>query len=423
MFLVSEDLIKKEYFGLPDINPNAVYFGFTRFSVYLPGSGAWVVSSTEDEYLTKLYSDERLKPRFEIFLERALPIYELYTKKFSYKHILLYSKVMPEKWKKLLFQAAEKYSFLILHEVRNTIYFHDVMEKYLIDNRKVDSPVALFRVDDDDILSADYLEQLSQYTDLPFEGMSVSFGNAIPAKYDNGKFTDFRFLRSSLLAIGLANIGRFDASTGKLIFPPAVNHMETDLHRPVIVDSRKPAFIWTHHTHQDSNHGVNGAGSLSPIEQAFLTYKTITVSSYLNSFPTVTDDFSVFINSSTVILSTSIEEKAKKFQVDTPVKFKPGNYRITYELELFESNASDSKCFIIFLGENSAQVHKLIGMTKSDSSILGWYRYINSVSGIAKGSFDIHINEEFSSSTSGIKGWNVKNDFYVKAFKIEKLNS
>lgn len=404
------------------INPEAVFFGFTRFSVYLPNSGSWALSSVNDDYFKRLYSEDRMTPRLDIFLKRALPIYETYSKKFSYKHILLYSKVMPDKWKEKLYEAAEKYSCLVLREVTDTIYFHDLMESYLVENRKVDCPVALFRVDDDDILSADYLEQLSKYTDFPFEGMSVSFGRAIPAKYENGKFVDFRTLRFPLLSMGLANIGKFHAASGKLQLPGAVNHMETDQHRPVIIDSRKPAFIWTHHAHQDSNHNINGKGTLSPIEEAFLGYKTIVEANYFNSFPTVSDDFSVFLNSARVVLSIAHEEKIKTFQVSNRVDFEPGNYRVTYDLVLSESNATDSKCFIFFLGENSVGVSKLIGMTKSSSSLLGWYRYVNSVSGIARGSFDIHTKDSFSTANLGLRGWNVKNDFFVKALKIEKLN-
>lgn len=402
-------------------NNNAVYFGVTRFSVYLPSSGAWNLSSSGNEYLSNLFSDERLAPRFEIFIEKALPVYENFSKSFTYRHIVLFSKIMPEKWKKIIFEAADKYDFLMLVEVTDQISFQDVMENFLIENRSSDCPVAQFRVDDDDILSADYLEQLSQYADFPFDGMSVSFCCAIPARYEKGKFTDFRIKRKPLLSMGLANIGRFNAETGKLHLPRAVNHIETDQYRPVIIDSRKPAFIWTHHAHQDSNQSVAGAGGLSPLEEAFLSHKTIVDPAYLDSFPTVKGDFLNFINSFEVVLSRAFPEKRSVFNFDAAVSFSPGNYRITYEAKLFESFATDSKSLILFLGSQTSEVSKIIGMTKSSNPALSWYRYINSSSGLAAGSFDIHVEQGFDTKTIGLKGWNAKGDFYLTHFKIEKL--
>lgn len=400
---------------------NQVYFGVTRFSIYLPSSSSWVLSSKDSDYLNKLYSDERLNPRFDIFLNYALPIYESYCKNFTYVHIVLFSEAMPEKWKNLLLSASERYSFIKLCKVKDQVYFQDVMEDFLKKNRKDDCPVALFRVDDDDILSEDFLEQLSQYTQFPFEGMSVSLCSAIAAKYDKGKFVDFRKVRAPLLSMGLANIGRFSCSDGKLHLPRAVNHMETDLHRPVIIDSRKPAFIWTHHKNQDSNHGVNGSGNLSAIEEAFLGYKTIFEPNYLKNFSSLQKDFSCFLNNVTEVFSAQPKEKVNEFRVDGVVSFEPANYRITYDIELYENKVSDSKSLIFFLGEHSAKIEKIFGLTKSLSVALSWYRYINSVAGTATGTFDIKVDQAFDTSTIGIKGWSVKSAINIKTLKIEKL--
>lgn len=406
---------------MPNINPNAVYFGFTRFSVYLPNNGSWVLSSTDNQYLAKLYSDERLKPRFDIFLNRTLPVYQKFSEEFTFRHVVLYSTVMPDKWKQMLFSAAERYPFLILREVTDQVHFQDALESFLVANRKQDCPVALFRVDDDDILASDYLTQLSPYTDFAFDGMSVSLCAGIAARYEAEQFVDFRAVRAPLLSIGLANIGRFNAKTGKLYLPRAVNHMETDQHRPVIIDSRKPAFIWTHHAHQDSNQSVTGSGSLSPLEEAFLSHKTIVAPGYLDSFPTVKGDFLNFINSFKVTLSRAFSDKRSVFNLDAVVSFVPGNYRITYEANLFDSFATDSKSLIVFFGSQTSEVSKIIGMTKSGNPALGWYRYISSTSGVAVGSFDIYVEQGFETGTLGLKGWNAKGDFYLKQFKIEKL--
>ncbi|WP_192826154.1 hypothetical protein, partial [Janibacter melonis] len=53
-------------------------YGATRYSVFVPGSLEWQLSSTgEDEqaYRERLWSAERMGPRQQVFLEWATPIY------------------------------------------------------------------------------------------------------------------------------------------------------------------------------------------------------------------------------------------------------------------------------------------------------------------------------------------------------------
>jgi hypothetical protein len=138
------------------------YFGFTRFSVFVPGSGAWHMSKkTEKEYLDQLFSDERLTARFEIFFDRALPVYQKMSNRHSYRHIFTYSDRLPEKWKEKIRQKAIEFPVLILNEVSADLSPYAIIAREM--KNRESSVVTLFRVDDDDILGSDFMDKLSCY--------------------------------------------------------------------------------------------------------------------------------------------------------------------------------------------------------------------------------------------------------------------
>jgi hypothetical protein len=405
------------------MNSKAVYFGVTRFSIYAPGSSAWNISGNqESEYLKNLYSDERLETRFNIFLNYALPIYENYHHRYTYKHILLYSDAMPEKWKLKLFQAKRQYSFLELCVVRESIQFMDVMESFLQSERNEDCPVALFRVDDDDILSADYVDQLSNYTDTPFNGMSVSFGSGIAARYTNGTFDDFRDIRKPLLAIGLASIGHFNANTKRLHLPRAVSHVQTDLYRPVILDSRKPTFIWTHHKFQDSDRTEITATGLSKINKDYLSLKSCNNKSTITRFPSIVHDFDQQQKAIETVSNFSDSNFQSFFEFNDPGLSKAGGrYRIFFDLTSLNQGASDSKAFILYLKNGADKLSDVPGMTLSSNKNIGWYRYLNASAGEAKGYFDIYILENTGIDSIFLQTWSLNEKFSVNKLTVEKI--
>src|SRR5699024_11828097 len=94
---------------------------YTRFSLYSPGSGAWRATNgtkyrTEEEYLDYLYSDERLGPRTDIFLELTLPILKRGAGDVDYRHIISFSASLPEAYKARLREFADSNDFVVLDE-------------------------------------------------------------------------------------------------------------------------------------------------------------------------------------------------------------------------------------------------------------------------------------------------------------------
>lgn len=198
------------------------FIGVTRFSLFNPGSSAWKISKmTQEEYLEKLYSDDRLKIRFDIFFNKALPIYKIMSKDYFYKHVIQYSSFMPTYWKNKLKEEASKYDFLILSESDANIKSVPVVD---ILKEQVSGTLAYFRVDDDDLLSKNYLKSLSYYSTDAYEGMIISFGKGSIALYDKDRYIDFRKCHRRFLALGMAFIGRYDSTSKSYWLPRAGSH-------------------------------------------------------------------------------------------------------------------------------------------------------------------------------------------------------
>ncbi|MDT0500408.1 MULTISPECIES: glycosyltransferase [unclassified Halomonas] len=400
------------------------YYGVTRFSVYFPRSTAWKISSqlTEHDYISQLYSDERLGPRFDIFLDRALPIYESYTERYNYKHIIQYSEELPQKWKDKLFEAKEKYPFLLLYKVRGEVDYKNIIEEGVSFSSSGDAVVVVFRVDDDDLLSHDYLDQLSHYAAFGFFGMSVSFSLGVVAKYQCGEYRDFRVLRKHLMSQGQATIGKFVKEEERFYLPSSVSHMETDLHRPVIIDSRKPAFLQTLHASQDTRASVGEKGNISVIDQELSNNKSIDdFESFISPFPTIIDDF-VKCKESRVILLEYTSSDGKGFNPSFEVDIsQAGNYRVSYELKFEGEVLSNKKGLLLCMGVASQDIAEVSGMSLSKRPEIGWFKYIPVAGGAVKSSFEFSVSECSSVDNIFLKEWAYKGEFEVIMLVVERL--
>jgi hypothetical protein len=294
------------------------------------------------------------------------------------------------------------------------------MDSYLQETCKIDTPVALFRVDDDDILSADYMRKLSSYADFPFEGMSVSFSKAVGAYFSDGRFVSFKKVHKPMLSMGLATIGRYDSLTKKLIMPRAVNHAETDKHRPVIVDGTIPAFVWTHHATQDSNQDKKGASDR--LSDELVRLPSIVNRGELNSFPTLLPDFDD-LESQWKTLFVSENQKFDSQLMCGPIELSPGTkLRFTISATL-QNSISNSRALLVGLGQDAFDISFVEGMMKSQDPSIGWFRYVGANEGKVESSFEISLGSDLSLTTVAMRIWQVNPGGNVKCFKVERKAS
>jgi hypothetical protein len=392
------------------------FFGVTRFSVYLPDSKAWHLSQvSEQEYLDRLFSDERLASRFDIFINKALPIYQEMSKKYNYRHIIHYSNLLPEKWKKVLIETASKNSVLYLDEVYDKMEYATIMKNLL--DTKESGVTVFFRVDDDDLLSIDYLDKLSAYARPEFVGMAVSFGSGIASIYSNGRFTEFKKIRKPLLSQGQAYIGDYNTLDKKLIFPKQGTHTQTDMHTPTILDSRFLAFVCTHHESQDS-YQKKPSVSQDIIKKLYSNYEQISnISDVYKSFPTLKNDVRYYITDDGFDFTEhmQIKDDTHNFIVN-PILF--GRYE--FELRLSSDSIYNLKGAIASF-EFNKEPNLLEGLLKSQVKDIGWFHYLKTAKDGVVTKFVIDIPQGIELNKLKIIPWSVKSvPIFLDDIKITK---
>lgn len=229
--------------------------------------------------------------RCEIFA-KAVQIYQQMSELHPYRHIVHYSDVMPERWIKFLKDLADMFPVLLLDEVgERGRKSASTMQSHMNTVGADSGPMAWFRIDDDDLLSVDYLDALSPYVEEANIGRGVSFGRGLAAMHTAEGLSNFRFVHNPLGSAGLAYIGRFDSSTGQVNLPGEPGHPRTDLHFPVILDSTDVKFVWIHHLGQDTKSDATEAANNRRIEGTFAKWEKVpSPDDFVSKFPSLRRD-------------------------------------------------------------------------------------------------------------------------------------
>lgn len=235
-----------------------------------------------------------MEPRIRIFCDLAAPIYQQMAERHDYRHFVYYSKEMPERWTDALNQAAVEFPVLrptLVDSDRINTIGH--IESILAERRSSkESLVFLFRVDDDDILALDFLDQVSEYMHELHRGYAVSLADGFAGLYEDGEYREFRRHTHVLSSMGQGTIGAWAPADGKLRIPQIVNHGKTHFRRSVLVNAQRPTFLQTRHVGQDT---ASQGGAVESLEMAradlltrFSRLKAIDdVSELKSQFPTV----------------------------------------------------------------------------------------------------------------------------------------
>lgn len=243
-----------------------------RYSLLLEDHKAWVIARTDlDTYKNTLFNDKRLKLRFELFKNLTLP--SLAQQKLIQERLegtdthklqvfLATSQQLPEKYKQKLDELAREFRWLnICYLPSSGVGLETVATDYierLFSN--IEKPIlySSIRLDDDDILSVDFLNRLETYVTKENIGRAITFANGYYGVYSSEKnsFTKTSDIFYPKLALGLAFVNKYDkngySNKIKTIYG-AGNHSLIDRRVPVITDGKKPSYIRTLHIHADSH--------------------------------------------------------------------------------------------------------------------------------------------------------------------------
>ncbi|CAN5520049.1 hypothetical protein BH23ACT6_BH23ACT6_04910 [soil metagenome] len=194
--------------------------------------------------------------RLRIFGSWAAPHYQDMAGQHDFRVLVQHSPDLPERYLSELRGLAQTYP--VLHLVP-TAHFEEsslsVRDYLRTDGRS--GPVVMLRVDDDDIMSADFLTQLDRHVIPEHHGWVVSLGYGLAARTQRVGLVDFRPWVTPLIAIGQAYIGRYDAGSGDLDISPLLHHRLVHRQLPTILDSRSLAWVHVKHPWQDTRVGVD----------------------------------------------------------------------------------------------------------------------------------------------------------------------
>lgn len=238
------------------------YIGVTRFSVVkAKNSGFRIDDRDREAYLNELFDWDRLADRMFIFENVSAPILGHFGENYDFTHLVQYSPELPVTWKRRLYEIAERYPCIHPVEVVDEDIAETVHKFVLTWERDFIGKFVWFRVDDDDILSVDYLDAVDRYVSDATIGYALSFGLVYSGIFSNGHFFDFHRARSPYNSQGQAYICHANLPMRQIQSPGMVPHHQPNHYMPVIVSDLEPYAFWTRHPLQDSILSTSSAGA------------------------------------------------------------------------------------------------------------------------------------------------------------------
>lgn len=403
-----------------------LFIGQTRFSLFNPKSSSWRATngrfSTPEEYEAYLYSDERLTVRCRIFLEQSLPQLEAAAKGYDLLHVVSYSGNMPRKFQRLLEEAAARYPFLVLdcHSDERRPTDLDALAREHVGAGGV---YGTYRLDDDDLLTVDYFDQVAPYLRPENAGMQVSLASGFTALYRDGQYSNFRETYWPMLAIGLLSVCRVEAD-GSVVKPAHAPHHLSDRTNPVILDSRKPSYLWVRHLDQDTAMDFGADEALSKVMSSMARYPAAPYDTDIAAvFPSIKDDLRVLVRKPILSEETTLSgemlfefsEPTRDFALKVDAAFGddavPGNALVSLDLVTLDGYPLDPRSVL-------AAATAAAGVAISANPAVGFYRYLDTVPGRQSNSYEFSLPAGIQCRGIKIRHWK-KQDTAIRLHSVD----
>ncbi len=370
-----------------------LFLGHTRFSLFRPRSDAWRVSNgsfaTDDEYRDYLFSDRRLARRCDIFLNLSLPQIAAAAHRWPIRHVVSYSESLPGLYRRQLVEAASRHPFLVLDEqAEGSTGVKD--ERELVE-RFGRSPgvVGAYRLDDDDLLSADYFEQVVEYMRPENAGMLVSLPTGLTALHGgDGRFSTFRESYVPMIAIGLLSICRVEED-GSVVAPVWSPHSRADRFNPVILDGRRPSYLWIRHQDQDTTMDYGETEALARVLDHLASRPLVDSVGVDQRFPALAPRIRP-MERVTLTMGPHDLTEPLTVEFDRPVEgmFNLG-VEVTCGLGAVANNVLMSLDVVDDEGMRPSPEQRVAGATHSPNVAIGLYRYVTTRVGSVTSTHDL----------------------------------
>ena len=402
-----------------------MYVGVTRFSVAHPNSPDWKLSNGEDRdtYLSKLFAYERLSVREELFFNFSLPLLSQMAEKYDYCHIVQYSDELPQEYKDKIKFYEDKYDFLVSENVkdlstRSTSFVNGLLRKRIVEkckkNNQKNYVFGYFFLDDDDLLSSDFFDQVSPYLNSSNVGSVISLGSGYTAIFDQGRFSNFRKSYYPKLNIGLMSICAFNVEKDEFIIPVRGSHTTIDQRSPVILDSRQPAYLWTRHFVQDTSSHLNASDVENNILKSMERFDCADNSDLLN--------IKMLFNIDSDLKVKELLENERVLIGDDPIYFSvpSGVKKIKVFCDFLCPNAcEDNKALISLICQKNTPP---FGFYVSKNNKVGIYKYLKTSEEISRNEVVIEFDADNVCTYVGVRTWNSNHDIELVKFVIEPID-
>lgn len=236
-----------------------VYF-LVRYSVLSAKQGYWVIRrNTElEEYKETLFSDTRMRLHSQLFFGLTVPALDnaISNSSVDAACIVLTSTELPTEHKKKLYDECARYGWMQVREVAPDKSYIEELEDLVgqsLDAEDDDKVLCCtVRIDDDDAVSKDFLQQLEKYLKFGNSGFAVSLAKGYKVFLEGEKITHFAEYFHAKGSVGLAYMKIRARNSGPFQTVYSFgDHMKIDRKTRLIVDGRKASFLRAIHDQSD----------------------------------------------------------------------------------------------------------------------------------------------------------------------------
>lgn len=218
-----------------------------------------------EKHKKRILDKSNIDFRLHVLINHSLPnLLNNIPEDVCLKIIILYSNLLEDNTKYILNNYASKFNEIFLESRSEEDYLNAIgsIKKCLIDNNKTNNNktvlFASFRLDDDDILSTKYIENISKYITKDNINKFISFSNGIECLWKDKSIDKLCFYNKEFIAIGLSHIGLFDNRSFEFLTEPqtiycGLSHFDIPKKYNHIIDDTPNMFIYSRHNLQDTS--------------------------------------------------------------------------------------------------------------------------------------------------------------------------
>lgn len=263
---------------------------YTRFSlVNFNLTKAWKsarMSPDQEKYIEKIMDPERLKVRYDIFVNYSVPLLNMAREEhfdLDINLIVHSSTTLPENMQKQLKNLSKNNPWIVVdffvpdaHYNNEESFINLMASKTNLNETEI---VPVMRLDDDDLMSPFYFNLLKKYINPALAGFTFHAPRGYEALYDGTSFVCFSPIDAPKTGIGLAYLATWCSKekkfTSEYILPPG-SHGNTDMLAPVILDGSLPVICRTKHFFNDARSTRDGYSftTVESIESRYFKEKT-----------------------------------------------------------------------------------------------------------------------------------------------------